>query len=464
MAVRDSGESLGETSIVGPQHLDYEVQRRVFNGLIDRHPAAIVKCKSHSDVISAVRIARERKWKIAVRGGGHSVAGFGTCDDGLVIDLSLMRRVRVDAENRIATVEGGALWSDVDKATQKFGLAVPGGEISTTGVGGLTLGGGHGRLSRAYGLTADSLLAANVVTADGTSVETSSNLEPELWWALRGGGGNFGVVTSFTFALHRVPKYVLGGLLIFGPERALEAMNLYLWWAKNAPRTMSLEFIAFTAPDLPEVPKRLRGRPAVAVTVFAFKDIDGGRNVLEYMCMTAPPDANTVDTTLYVDYQRSLDRNHPPGMRNYWTAVGQSELNITSARMFLDSIFPLPSLHSLVLLMRWDAAICDPVPESSAVPRRRPSWVVHAMAVWSDDAADERAIGWARNVSAAVSPADDPYLNYVGARSGGQVAAYFGEDRYARLVAVKSAWDPDNIFCHNHNVVPPPGGTNSVSA
>ncbi|MFJ3176706.1 aldehyde dehydrogenase family protein [Streptomyces roseus] len=441
-------------SAVEPQHPEYDAARRVFNGMIDRRPAMVARCRTISDVVAAVRSARELGWNITARGGGHSVAGFGTCDGGMVVDLSRMRSVRVNAALGVAEVDGGALWSDVDAITQRYDLAIPGGKVSTTGVAGLTLGGGHGYLSKAYGLTVDSLLAATVVTADGRVVETNPDLEPELWWAIRGGGGNFGVVTSFTFALHRVPRVVLSGHLIYEVNHAPVVWDAFVWAAEQAPRTVSLDFVALTAPDLPEIPERLRGRSAIAIAAFAFGDLSTGARILDQIRRVVSPEADLVRPKLYTEFQGSLDANHPAGLRNYWTSASRPTLNNSAAGALLDSVFPLPSRQSVALVMKWDGAISDVNSEDSAVPDRSPCWVIHPMAAWSDPSDDERGVDWARRVRAAVATDGEAYLNFTGERSRQQVAAYFGAPHLRRLRAAKSAWDPDNVFCFNHNITP----------
>ncbi|MFG2331795.1 FAD-binding oxidoreductase [Streptomyces sp. NPDC048604] len=430
----------------------YDEARVIHNGMIDRRPAVIAQCESQADVSNAVLFGRAAELPIAVRGGGHSVAGTSVIDGALVIDLRRMHTVVVDPEDMTVRVGGGTTMGQMDHACQPFHVATTGGRVSTTGVGGFTLGGGSGWLERKFGLASDNLLAADLITADGKHVHTDAQEHPELFWALHGGGGNFGVATSLTLRLHELPRMSMG-MLFFLPDNAPEIVRTFRNLAEGAPDDFGGGVIYMPAPPEPFVPEDLVGR-LICGTLFTYTGPVGELRELAAPLFALKPAVEIVQDVPYAELQSMLD--DPPGLRNYWSAEYLAGLPDQAVDIYCDrgAVIPegLPIQH--VLFMMGGALARD----GAAYPQpwRTAPWVLHPFATWENPADDERAEQWVRDVRADARPwsIDAVYLNFVGAEGEQRVVNSFGEENYRRLRAVKAAYDPDNVFRHNHNIAP----------
>ncbi|MFJ3643246.1 FAD-binding oxidoreductase [Streptomyces sp. NPDC090108] len=438
--------------VFAPGDRGYDEARTVFNAMIDRHPAVIARCADTADVVRAVRFARDLDLPVAVRGGGHGVAGTALGDGAVVVDLRRMRGVTVDPAAEAVRVEGGATMSDLDRATQPYGLATTGGRVSTTGVGGFVLGGGTGWLDRLFGLAADNLLGAELVTADARRVRASADENPELFWALHGGGGNFGVATALTLAVHELPEFSVA-LLIYPPESGPEAVRAFRELIGSGPDEIGGAALYITGPPEEFVPEDLVGRLVCGVLV----TYAGGEEGLRRLAgpLLALPHAGEVVATLpYADLQCMID--DPPGMRNYWSAeylTGLPDAWVDRYCARAESM-PVPTGTQHVLFPQGGAVAAGP--HDYPLPYRDAPWVVHPFGVWEDPADDERAVAWVRDVRADARPwrTGDVYLNFIGDEGSERVSAGLGAGNMLRLEKVKRAYDPDNVFRFNHNIRP----------
>ena len=445
----------GEVVAIGDDA--YESARRVHNGMIDRTPAVVVRPRGVASVQAALAFAREQGWNIAIRGGAHSVAGHGTCDGGMVVDLSLMRAVWVDSEARRARVQGGALLGDVDRETQLHGLAVPAGQVSTTGVAGLTLNGGMGCMQRKYGLTCDNLIAAELVTADGRIVRASEDENPELLWALRGGGGNFGVVTSFEFALHPIGPLVYAGLVAFPLAQATEVLEFLRDYIRDAPEELSVDAIFQHAPPLDVIPEDMRGKPMIGLFVRYIGAIEDAEPVVRPLQEFATPIMNFVGPMPYVMVQSMIDALNPKGWLNYWTGEYVAELGPKEIELLVEHGSNLPSHASVIQVIPFNAAVTRVAPDDTAFAHREASWLIHFLGQWSDPADTDRCRAWAKagGTDMRALGTGDVYLNLVtDDEDVDRVTAFWDSGRLGRLAAVKAAYDPDNVFHFNHNITP----------
>jgi FAD/FMN-containing dehydrogenase len=434
----------------------YEDACTLFNAMIERRPRYVARCGSPADVALSLSFASALGLPVAVRAGGHSVAGLSLCDDGVVLDVRGMDSVEVDVQRRIARVGGGATWSQVDAATQAHGLATTGGRVSTTGVAGLTLGGGSGWLERRHGLTCDNLLAAELVTAGGDLVRASATENPELLWALRGGGGNFGVVTALELALHPVGPEVLAGLVVHPEERGGELLRIFRDLMLDAPEELSLAYLHLTVPEDPDFPAALHGRPAVAVVGMWAGEPAEGERVLGRLRGFGPPAADLFGVMPYADFQCAID--DPPGYRNYWTAEQVGGLPDEAVDAIVEHCRHKPAGPSQLFLVGWGGALARVGAEHSPLTGRDARFVVHPLSLWEDPADDERAIAWARGFRELMAPwaTGASYLNFLGDEGGDRVRAAFGARNHDRLARVKAQWDPQNVFRSNQNVPPAP--------
>jgi FAD/FMN-containing dehydrogenase len=447
--------------LVTPEHPDYDRARRVWNGMVDRSPAVVARCAGPADVIAAVTFARENGLTVAVRGGGHSACGHGTCDGGLVVDLSAMRGIRVDPVARTARAEAGATWGDFDRETQAFGLAVTGGRFSTTGIAGLTLGSGSGWLERKCGLTADNLLAADVVTADGRLVTASAEENEDLFWGLRGGSGNFGVVTSFLYRLHEVGPIIYGGMLVSLPERAEAIMR----WARDelpsAPEDLGAAVAFVSAPPEPFVPPEMHFKPIVGVVVCWTGDHAEGERVIAPLREVAQPVMDLVQPMPYTALQSMLDAGGPPGTRAYMKAEFLEELGDEAIAKLVAHGMARPGPMAQLLLEPMGGAIARVGEDDTALGRRDVPWCYHALGLWMDPdpATDEAHVAWTRALAADLEPhtTTGVYLNYTSDEGEERVRATYGPAKYERLVALKDKYDPKNLFRLNQNIRPSTG-------
>ena len=448
LAERISGEVITEDTP------GYDAARRVWNGLIDRRPLAIVRCTGSADIAQAIQFARSAGLPLTVRGGGHNVAGSSVRDRAVVIDLSLLRDVTVDAGGRRADVGGGALWSDVDQATQVHGLATTGGLISHTGVGGFTLGGGIGWLMRRYGLACDNLVGAEVVTADGDVVHADAGQNPDLLWALRGGGGNFGVVSRFELELHPVGT-VLAGLVMYAPADAPAVLTAYRQFVDDCPDELTTVAGFVTAPPAPFVPPDVQGRPVVAVLACHCGDLAAAEADLTPLKTFAKPLAQMIAPMPYTAVQSMFDEGAPHGMLAYWRTEYLGGLTDAAIDVLVEHSARNPSPLGQVHIHHLEGAVARVGESETAFCRRYAPFVVNLPAGWMEPAESERNIGWVRDFSDALRPhgTGEAYSNFVGGDELDRVQAAYGPN-LARLVEVKRRWDPENIFRGNLNITP----------
>jgi FAD/FMN-containing dehydrogenase len=436
---------------------DYDIARAVWNGAIDRHPRLIARCIGSADVVAAVRFARDHDLEIAIRGGGHNVAGTAVCDDGIVIDLSAMRAVRVDPAERRAWVQGGALWGDVDHETQAHGLATTGGIVSHTGVAGLTLGGGIGWLMRKHGLTIDNLLAVDVVTADGKLLRASEDEHPDLFWALRGGGGNFGVVTAFEFCLHPVGPTVLAGPILWDASDAGAVLRGYRDFIRDAPDELGTVVRFGTAPPLPVIPEELHWRPVVMVGTCYAGPVGQGEQVLRPLRASRAPLLDLVGPSPYVGFQSALDSTVVHGWNYYWKSTHLPELHDDLVDVIVEHAFSCASPRSYVAMFHLKGAVSR-VPEGgTAFGNRQASHAITLDGVWRPgEGFGARETAWTREFFAALGPfREGVYVNFLGGdEDPGRVREAYGDSVYDRLEDVKTSYDPDNVFHHNQNIRP----------
>ncbi|HEU5454207.1 MAG TPA: FAD-binding oxidoreductase [Nocardioides sp.] len=442
-----------------PTSPGYDTARSVWNGAIDRRPACIARCTGVADVAAAVRFARDRDLEIAVRGGGHNVAGTAVCDDGIVIDLSAMRAVSVDPLDRTARVHGGALWADVDHETQAHGLATTGGIVGHTGVGGLSLGGGIGWLMRKHGLTVDNLVEAEMVTADGDIVRTSAENHPDLFWALRGGGGNFGIVSSFRFALHPLGPTVTAGLVFWAAHDTTDVLRFYRDFVDDAPDELGTVVRLGTLPPLPGVDPDLHFRPAIAVGSCYAGPVDAGERAVRALRRFGTPLVDLVGPTLYVDHQCGLDDTVPHGWHYYWKATNLTEMSDAVIDIIAEHAYRASSSRSYAAMFHLGGAVAR-VPAGATAYRARD--VEHNIvidAAWlpeQDDTVGPVETAWARSFLGALGPLRaGVYVNFLDSDDDtSRVREAYGDDTYRRLAQVKAEYDPDNVFRNNKNIQP----------
>ena len=435
----------------------YDDARVVFNAMFDRRPAVIARATSDSDVVAALRYARSERLPVAVRAGGHSVAGYSAIDGGILVDLRPMKRIQVDPVARRARVQPGVTWGELDRATQEHGLATTGGRMTTTGVAGFTLGSGSGWLERLHGLACDNLLAARVVTADGRILTASATEHADLFWGLRGGGGNIGVVTEFELRLHPVGPMIYGGLLIHPRERAPEVCRFVRDLMQDAPREVAAGVILMHAPPAPIVPTELRGRPAVAVLVAYVGPVEDGEAVLAPLRAFGAPPVDTVGPLPYVDLQALTDPGNPPGRRNYWHSDLLDDLADDAIDALIACAAAATSPASVVIMSRLGGAVADVPEEATPIGGRSARWYYHCYAIWTGGD-DDRHVGWARTTGRVMRPwtRTGMALNFYTDVDDARVRGAFGAEKYRRLVVLKDAYDPENVFRHNQNI--PPAG------
>jgi hypothetical protein len=432
----------------------YDDARAVYNAMIDRHPALVARCAGKQDVVRVIAFARAHDLPLAVRGGGHSGAGLGVCDGGVVLDLRLMREVSVDPQARTARVGGGCTWGEVDRATHAHGLATPSGFISTTGVGGLTLGGGFGYLSRRYGLTIDNLLEAEVVLADGTTVTASAAENTDLFWSLRGGGGNFGVVTAFVFRLHPVSTVVAGPT--FWPlEQAPEVMRAYRDFMPRAPRELNGFFALLTVPPAPPFPPELHLRKVCGVVWSHLGPAEETEALLAPILEVGEPLMHAVGPMAYPDLQCMFDGLYPAGLQWYWRADFVSELPDEAIKRHAAFGASLPTMHSTMHLYPVDGAVHDVAADDTAFRHRDVTWAEVIVGVDPDPAQAATIEQWTVDYWEATHPfaADGAYVNFLMNEGPERIRATYG-DNYNRLADSKAAYDPTNVFRLNQNIPP----------
>ena len=445
--------------LIAADHPDYDDARVVWNVVVDRRPRLIARCTGTADVAAAVRFARSRDLEIAVRGGGHNVAGTAVCDDGIVVDLSEMRGVWVDPAERTARVQGGALWSDVDHETQAHGLATTGGIVGHTGVGGVSLGGGIGWLMRKHGLTVDNLVAAEVVTAEGDIVRASAHDHPDLFWALRGGGGNFGVVSSFRFALHPVGPTVIAGPVFWAAEDTLDVMRFYRDFIADAPDELGTVVRLGTIPQLPVIDHELHFRPAIAVSCCYAGPVEDGERIVRPLRNFGSPLVDLLGPTLYVDHQRAIDDTVPHGWHYYWKACNLTRLSDEVIDIVAAHAYAAGSARSYAAIFHLGGAVARLPYDATAFASRDVAHDMSIDAVWLPDESGEHAEAettWARGFHKALRPCHaGVYVNFLDSDDDpSRVREAYGSDAYRRLAEIKATYDPENVFHCNKNIEP----------
>jgi FAD/FMN-containing dehydrogenase len=442
--------------LIHPGGSDYDEARRVFNGMIDRSPVLIARCATADDVAAAVGLARDQDLPLSVYGGGHGVTGSAVCDAGVCVDMRGMKRIDVDPAARTVRAEAGLTWGELDAATQEHGLAVTGGRMSDTGVAGLALGSGSGWLERKFGFTCDNLIRAEVVTADGRQVVASADENPDLFWGLRGGGGNFGVVTAFHFRLHEVGPIVLGGMLMYPSAIAGELVRFFRDFMSDAPDEVGAALAFITAPPEEFVPEPVRGQPVCGIIMCYAGAVEDGERVLAPLREFGPPGVDLVGPMPYVAVQQLIDPASPKGMQNYWSADFLSELPDEAVDTLVEHATKPVSPLTQILLIPGGGAIARVPEDATAFGQRNAPWNVHFLSLWPDPADDEVNIAYTRAIATAMKPwaTGRAYLNFIGDEGQDRVEASFGPEKYAQLQKLKAKWDPANLFRHNQNIPP----------
>ena len=439
--------------LTGPEDTDYDQARAVFNRMVDKRPAVIASCHSPNDVVDALAFAASESYEVAVRAGGHSVSGMSVNDGGIVIDVRPMQEITIDPVARRARVGAGAVWGEFDAVAQEHGLAATGGRVSSTGVAGFTLGGGSGWIERAYGLACDSLVSVDLVTADGRTVTASATEHPELFWALHGGGGNFGIATSFEFDMHPVGPTVYAGLVLFPADAARDLAQLYRDHAFDAPRELGTGLVMISAPPEDFVPQHLVGSTVAGVAAIWLGDVDDGPDVL------APyrelrPEVDLFGPMPYVAFNSMLD--DPPGFYHYWSGDYHDEFPDDAVDVFVDYGANRTSRLTQQLMLAWGGAVADVHDGAAPLTKRNAKWITHPFAMWENPTEGDAAIEWARGFRRDIARFTNGgvYLNFIGDEGQARVRAAYGDENYSRLAEIKAAWDPENRFRGNHNIAP----------
>lgn len=431
----------------------YEDARTIWNGMVDRKPGLVIRAMGTSDIRAAVNFARAQGVLMSVRAGGHQIAGHAVIDGALLLDLSQMRSVHVEPEARRARVDPGCLLSDVDQETQVHALALPVGVNSTTGIAGLTLGGGFGWITRKYGLTIDNLISAEVVTADGTILTASETDNPDLFWAIRGGGGNFGVVSSFEFALHPVGPQVMSGLIVHPMDSAPEVLRGFRRICNDAPDDLTVWAVMRKAPPLPFLPEEWHGREVLILAACYAGDMEEGETAMRDLRGLGEPIADVISPHPYTGWQAAFDPLLTPGARNYWKSHDFTELSDEALDLIVNSVGSLPDSQSEIFIAHVGGAMARVAPEATAFPQRDAHFTMNVHTRWNDPAKDDTCIQWARDLFDRTAPhaAGTVYVNFMPADETARLAGAYGPNM-ARLREVKARYDPDNLFRANHNI------------
>jgi FAD/FMN-containing dehydrogenase len=441
--------------VITPSDREYEESRKIWNGMVDKRPAIIARCAGTQDAVKAVNFARDNGVQLAVRGAGHHIAGNSLCDDGLVVDLSHMRAVKVDVAAKRAVAEGGATLGDFDEATLAHGLATPVGINSTTGIAGLTLGGGFGWISRKYGMTVDNLESAEVVTAKGDIVRASANENPDLFWALRGGSGNFGVVTQFEFRLHQVGPDLLSGLIVYPFSEAKRVLQQYRDFYAKAPDELTVWTVLRKAPPLPFLPADVHGKEVVILALLHAGDPKKGEELIQPLRKFGKPLGEHIGVQPFTAWQKAFDPLLTPGARNYWKSHNFTTMADGLIDVVIEYVKKLPSPHCEIFFGAIGGATMRPAPDATAYAHRDAAFVMNVHGRWETPAEDERCIAWSRDyyrASASFASAG-AYVNFLTADETDRVKVAYGQN-YDRLAKVKRKYDPENLFRTNWNVKP----------
>jgi FAD/FMN-containing dehydrogenase len=441
--------------LLQPGDSSYDETRKIWNAMIDRRPAMIVRCAGVADVMRSIAFARDHDLLLAIRGGGHNIAGNALCDGGLMIDLSLMKAVRIDPDARRAFVEGGCTLADFDHEAQAFALATPLGINSTTGVAGLTLGGGFGWLSRKYGLTVDNLLSAEIVTADAERLRVSATNHPDLFWAIRGGGGNFGVATTFEFQLHPVGPEITSGLIVFPFDQAKKVLTQYRDYVNSMTDDLNVWAVLRKAPPLPFLPAEVHGKEVVVLAVFSPSKTESIMPAIDPLRSFAQPHGEHIGAMPYTAWQKAFDPLLAPGARNYWKSHNFTALSDDAIDTVIRYAGKLPSPQCEIFLGLLGGQANRVAPDATAYPHRDALYVMNVHARWDNPAEDRKCITWAREFFAASAPyaAGSVYINFLTQDEGERISEAYGPN-YDRLVQLKTQYDPHNLFRQNQNIKP----------
>jgi len=438
-----------------PDDAGYDEVRQIWNAMIDRKPALIARCTSTEDVMQAIQFGRTHNLLISIRGGGHNIAGNAVCDDGLMIDLSLMKDVQVDVTTRTASVGPGCTLADFDRVVQAHGLATPLGINSTTGVAGLTLGGGFGWLSRKYGMTIDNLLSAEVITADGRQLNASESENADLFWGLRGGGGNFGVVTRFDFQLHPVGPEVLSGLIVFPFKQAKSVISQFARFTETMPEELNVWMVTRKAPPLPFLPAEVHGREMIALALCYVGDPEEGERIIAPLREFGTVLGEHVGVQPYTAWQQAFDPLLAKGARNYWKSHNFAQISDGVIDAIIEYAARLPSPHCEIFIGTIGGQTTRVAPEAMAYSSRDANYVMNVHGRWETAAEDERCIAWAREFFARSQPfaSSGAYINFLTQEETDRIAFAYGAT-WNRLVELKSKYDPTNLFRMNQNIKP----------
>jgi FAD/FMN-containing dehydrogenase len=441
--------------VLTPSSPGYDEARTIWNAMIDKRPSLIARCTNTADIVRAVQFASSRNLLLAVRGGGHNIAGNATCDGGMVIDLSQMKAVHVDPTARIATAEPGVTLADFDAATQAHGLATPVGINSTTGIAGLTLGGGFGWISRKYGLTIDNLISAEVVTAKGEVLTASASENPDLFWGIRGGGGNFGIVSKFTYRLHPVGPEVCSGLVVHPFAEAKGLLTYYREFCSTLPDDVTVWAVMRKAPPLPFLPEEWHGREVLVFAAVCAGDSAAGEAALKPLRDFGNPIADVIGMNPFTGFQQAFDPLLTPGMRNYWKSNDFNELSDGVIDATIDAVGKLPSPHCEIFIGQMGGATSRVAPDETAYRDRNVKFIMNVHGRWETATEDSQCIAWCRGVLDSTTPfaTGGVYVNFLTAEEAGRIEGAYGPG-YEKLVALKRKYDPTNLFRLNQNIKP----------
>jgi len=453
-AVQDFAEHL-HGSLLTRDAENYDAARQIWNGMIDKRPMLIARCTGTADVINAVHFAREHDLLTAVRGGGHNAAGNALCEDGLVIDLSPMKSVRVDPDGRTARVEPGVTLRELDHETQAFGLATPTGQVSETGIAGLTLGGGWGWLSRTHGLAIDNLRSVDIVTADGALLHASEDENEDLFWGIRGGGGNFGVVTSFEFQLHAVGPEVLAGLVVHPFEEAADLLRFHRAFTAEAPDALCCYAAIIGAPPAPFLPEEVHGTTVIVFALCYAGPVEEGKQAVQPLRNVGDPIADLIQPMPFTAVQQMFDADYAPGARNYWKTQLVDPLPDEALDLVVERADPLPTPETKIVLEHLGGAIARVDPDATAYRHRDAAFSLNIFPRWTDPEEDDTHIAWARAFLDALAPfaTDGVGVNFLSREGHERVRAAYGAN-YDRLAKLKAKYDPTNFFRMNQNIEP----------
>ena len=442
-------------SVLVPADPGYEEARQIWNAMINRRPAVIVQCVQAEDVPLVIRFARKNGLELSIRGAGHNIAGNAVCDNGVMIDFSRMKKVRVDARKRRAYVEPGATLADLDEATQAHGLATPVGINSTTGIAGLTLGGGFGWLTRKYGMTIDNLVSVDMITAEGKKMRASQNENADLFWAIRGGGGNFGVVTQFEFQLFPVGPEIVAGLIVFPFDQAKQILTKYRQFVNSAPEELNVWMVLRQAPPLPFLPKTVHGKEVVVLPVFYSGAAAEAEKLIAPLRTFGTALGEHIGAQPYVQWQKAFDPLLTPDARNYWKSHNFTELADGALNSIIEFAGKLPSPQCEIFIGLIAGAANRIAADAMAYGHRDARFVLNVHGRWDEATDDQKCIGWAREFFKASAPyaSGGAYINFMTAEEGDRVAAAYGYN-YERLVEIKGRYDPENVFHLNQNIKP----------